>query len=146
MVSTDSLLPLLGISSLLDLGSLLLSWHLGNAGGYPQVPISHCYTPLFKFLTLCISSQSPLIPDPVPLFSHSPPLFLPSPSNPLSPVSILFPILRRTEAHTLWSSLFLSFMWFMNYILGSLSFWVDIHLSVSTYHVCSFVLGLLHSG
>ena len=31
------------------------------------------------------------------------------------------------------------------YILGILSFWANIHLSVSTYHVSSFVIGLPHS-
>jgi hypothetical protein len=30
--------------------------------------------------------------------------------------------------------------------LGILSFWANIHLSVSAYHVCSFVIGLPHSG
>jgi hypothetical protein len=58
---------------------------------------------------------------------------------------ILFPILRRSEVTTLWSS-FLSFMCFANCILDSLSFWANNHLSVSAYHVCSFVIGLPHSG
>jgi hypothetical protein len=31
-------------------------------------------------------------------------------------------------------------------ILGIRSFWANIHLSVSAYHVCSFVTGLPHSG
>ena len=56
------------------------------------------------------------------------------------------PLLRRTEAYTLWSSFFLSFMWSVNCILGIPSFWSNIHLSVSEYHVCSFMIGLLHSG
>jgi hypothetical protein len=60
-------------------------------------------------------------------------------------MGILFPILRRSEVYTFWSSLFLSFMCFVNCILGSLSFWATIHLSVSTYHVSSFVIGLPHS-
>ena len=34
------------------------------------------------------------------------------------PVSILLPLLRRTEASTLLSSVFLSFMWSMNGILS----------------------------
>jgi hypothetical protein len=59
----------------------------------------------------------------------------------------LFPLLRRIEVFTLWSS-FLSFMWFVNCILGIPSFWAraNIHLSVNEYHVCSFVIGLPHSG
>jgi hypothetical protein len=55
-------------------------------------------------------------------------------------------ILRRNKVSTLWSSFFLSFMWFVNCILGIQSFWDNIHLSVSAYHVCSFVIGLPHSG
>jgi hypothetical protein len=56
------------------------------------------------------------------------------------------PVLRRNEVSTLWSSFFLSFMYFANCILGILSFWANIHLSVSAYHVCSFVIELPHSG
>ena len=62
------------------------------------------------------------------------------------PKGILFPLLRRTKASTLWSSFFLSFMWSVNCILGILSFWANIHLLVSAYYLCSFVIGLLHSG
>ena len=40
------------ILSLLGPGSLLLSWHLGLSGCYPQFPIPHCYILLFNFLTL----------------------------------------------------------------------------------------------
>jgi hypothetical protein len=61
-------------------------------------------------------------------------------------MGILFPILRRNEVSTFWSSFFLSFMCFANCMLDILSFWANIHLSVSTYHVCSFVIGLPHSG
>ena len=34
----------------------------------------------------------------------------------------------------------------MNCILGIRSFWANIHLSVSVFHVCSFVIRLPHSG
>ena len=34
----------------------------------------------------------------------------------------------------------------VSYILGILSFWANIHLSVSTYHVRTFVIRLPHSG
>jgi hypothetical protein len=50
-------------------------------------------------------------------------------------MGILFPILRRSEISTLWSSFFLSFMCFANCILAILSFWANVCLSVSTYHV-----------
>jgi hypothetical protein len=62
------------------------------------------------------------------------------------PIGILLPLLRRTKASTLWSSFFLSYMWSVNCILGILSFGANIYLSVSAYHVCSFVTGLPHSG
>jgi hypothetical protein len=61
-------------------------------------------------------------------------------------MAILFPILRRIEVSTLWSYFLLSFLYFANCILGILSFCANIHLSVSAYHVCSFVIGLPHSG
>jgi hypothetical protein len=78
---------------------LLLFWHLGLSGCYPQFLIPHCYTPLFNFLTLCTSPPSLPIPDsapfPFPLLSSSqvpPTLYL----------IILFPLLSRTEASILW--------------------------------------------
>ena len=61
-------------------------------------------------------------------------------------MGILFPVLRRGEVSTLWSSFFLRFMLFANCILDILSFRANIHLSVSAYHVCSFGIGLPHSG
>jgi hypothetical protein len=62
-------------------------------------------------------------------------------------VSILFPLLRRTEASVLICfSFFLNFMWSVTCILSILRFWANNHLSVSEYHVYSFVSELLHSG
>ena len=61
-----------------------------------------------------------------------------------APMNILFPFLRRTKVSTHWSSFFLSFIWSVNCILGVLSFWANIHLSVSAYYVCSFVIRLPH--
>jgi hypothetical protein len=58
-------------------------------------------------------------------------------------MGILFPVLRMNEVSTLWSSFFVSFMSFANCILAILSFWANIHLSLSAYHVCSFVMGYL---
>jgi hypothetical protein len=40
---------------------------------------------------------------------------------------VLFPVLRRDEASTLWSPYFLSSMCFANCILNILSFWANIH-------------------
>ena len=59
-------------------------------------------------------------------------------------MGILFPILRRNEVSTHWSSLFLIFLCFANCILGVLCFWANIHLSVSAYLMTSFVIGLPH--
>jgi hypothetical protein len=61
---------------------------------------------------------------------------------------VLFPLLRRGIVSTLQSSFFLSFMCLENCILylGYPRFWANIHLSVSTYCVSSFVNVLPHSG
>jgi hypothetical protein len=61
-------------------------------------------------------------------------------------MGIFIPLLKKTEVSTLWTAFLLSFMWSGNCILGIPSFWVNIHLSVSAYHVCSFVIGLPYSG
>lgn len=55
-------------------------------------------------------------------------------------------LLRRTEAPTLWSSFSLSFIRSVNSILGIQNFSANIHLSVSPFHVSSFLIGLPHSG
>jgi hypothetical protein len=57
-------------------------------------------------------------------------------------------LLRSTEAYTCWSSFKKKegFIWFVNWILGILKVWANIHLSVSTYCVCSFVTELAYSG
>ena len=102
------------MSSLLGPESLLFFWHLGLAGGYSQLPIPHCCTPLFKFLTLCLSSLSPLITAP---FSLSPSSLSPK-SLPLS-TSYEYFVLPKTS--TFWSSFFLNFIWPVNYILNILS-------------------------
>jgi hypothetical protein len=61
-------------------------------------------------------------------------------------MGILFPILIRGKVTTLWSSFLLSFMCFATCNLSILRFWANTHLSVSIYHVSSFVIGLPHSG
>jgi hypothetical protein len=48
-------------------------------------------------------------------------------------MGISFPILRRNKVSTFWSSFFLISLCFANCILGILSFWANIHLSVSAY-------------
>ena len=65
-------------------------------------------------------------------------MVIPSVSAPyfvsLTPsMGILFPLLRRIELSTLWSS-FLNLMFFVNCIFHIPSFWAYIHLPVSAYH------------
>jgi hypothetical protein len=55
-------------------------------------------------------------------------------------MGILFPLLRKTNICTLWYFFFLSFMCFVNHILGIQSFWTNIHISLSAYHVWSLRL------
>jgi hypothetical protein len=52
------------------------------------------------------------------------------------------PHLRRNEVFSLWLAFFLSFMCFANRILVIPSFWANIHLSVSAYHVNLGLKGL----
>jgi hypothetical protein len=42
-------------------------------------------------------------------------------------IGILFPVLRRNEVSTRWSSFFLIFLCFANCILGILSFWAKLN-------------------
>jgi len=105
-----------------------------------QILIPHCYTLLLNSLTLCTSFPSHPTPGP-PLLS----LPLLSPSQVPPPMIILFSLLSRTEVSTLWSSFFLGFICSVSWMVGIPSFLANIHLSVSTYHVFSFVTGLHHS-
>jgi hypothetical protein len=68
------------ISSLLGPRSLLFFWDLLVATASSPPPFPHCYTLLFKFLALCISSLSLLTPDP----AHFPSSCLPRKSLPPS--------------------------------------------------------------
>jgi hypothetical protein len=57
----------------------------------------------------------------------------------------LVPSSKKDQNIHIWSCFFASFMWSLNYIFGILSFWNNIHLSVSA-PMCVFVIGLSHSG
>ena len=61
-------------------------------------------------------------------------------------MGILFPIQRRSKVSILLSFFFSCFMCFANCILDILSSGANIHLSMSAFHGCSFVIGLPHSG
>ena len=116
---------LLGIlANAIPIVSLNLShtWYLGLSGGSPRSP------PPLLLISFC--SPGPLdfylsFPIPGPAIHF----FLPIPS----PFQV-FP------------SFLLSFIWSLSYIMGSLSFWTNIHLLVSTYHVCPLGFGLPHLG
>jgi hypothetical protein len=56
------------------------------------------------------------------------------------------PLLRSTKVYILWSTFFISFIWPGNCMLVIALYWANIHLSVSVYHVFSFVIELPHSG
>jgi hypothetical protein len=77
-------------------------------------------------------------------------LFVTAPNfvSVIASMGVLFPMLRKDKMSTLWSPFFLSYMCLANciIILGILNFWANIHLSMGTYHVSSFVIGLPHSG
>jgi hypothetical protein len=78
-------LPFVGISAnVIPIGSweFLAFLASGIFWWLPQLPLPHCYIPLFNFLTLCKSPLSPT-PDPVP-FPPLPPL------SPLSPLPFLY--------------------------------------------------------
>jgi hypothetical protein len=146
MVYTGYSSPFLGISAnLMSTGS----WeHLaflasGTCWWLPPVanpPLLYTFVQISDPLYII---PIPPIPDPAHPFPL--PLFLPSSSHPQPPLNILFPLLRRTEAAILWSSFFLTFICSVNCILGILSFGANTQISVSSYHVCSFVIGLPHS-
>ena len=118
-------------SSMLGPGIISLPCSLGLFSIYLQFPIPYCYIFLFNFLSLCTSLLPIPIPYSAPSYFLPPPLSLPDFSLPLPPMIILFPFLSRTKAFTLWSSFFLNFIWSVSCIVGILSFFHNIHLSVS---------------
>ena len=67
-------------------------------------------------------------------------LFRPITSDPLFSLINLFPLWSRTEVCTLLSSFLLSVMWSVSCIMDIPCSLPGIHLSVSTYHVCSLWL------
>jgi hypothetical protein len=77
--------------------------------------------------------------SPAPLFFH------PSLSLPLPTMTILFPLLGRIEAPSLGPSFLLNLI-SVGYTMGILYFKANIHLSMSTYHVCTFGSELPHTG
>jgi hypothetical protein len=145
MVSTSSPSPLWAISAnVIPVGSWDTLAFLASGTFWLLVPVSR--SPLLhtsvQFPDCLHISSTPPTPNSAPF----PPIFLPSPSHPLLPLSILFSLLSRTEVSTLWSSFLLSFICFVSCIVEIPRSLPNIHLSVSTYHVCSFVTELYHLG
>jgi hypothetical protein len=99
----------------------------------PQIPVPLCYTFLLNVPILCTALLSPPIPVPAPFYPPPPLLYLRGPFLLLAPVIISYPVLCRIETSTLWSSFFLSCIWFVGCIMGTLSFGAKIHLSVSNW-------------
>ena len=143
LVSSCSISLLLGIlANVISTGSWepftsLVSYFLVS-------PLAHCCIILFIFLSsgllLSLSPNQMLLSFSPPPPSHT------GPSLPLPSVIILFPLLSGIEASTLGPSFLLSFMWSVSYMTNILNSMANAHLSVSTYHVCSFVSGLPCSG
>ena len=88
------------MSSHFCLENLLPSWHQGLSVGYPQFPTSHCYTPVFNLLTLCISPPSPLTLDPAILFLLAFSLS-PKPFSPCTSCDYFAPLLNRCKEFSL---------------------------------------------
>ena len=80
---------------------------------------------------------------------HKPSSLCPFPNNPpLTSLSWYSPALLH-QAFLVPGpspSFFLGIIWYVNCDLGIQNFWANIHLSVITFHVCSFVIGLPHLG
>ena len=123
------------------LGPGIVSQETALSGSFQQKLASVCNSvSIWKLIMGWIPGYVSLLLDET--FVSAPNLVPATPS-----MGVLFPILTRGKVCTLWSSFFLSFMnsQIVSYVLGILSFWANIHLSVSTYRVSSFVIGLPHS-
>ena len=134
------------MTSPLGPGSLLLPWHLELSRGSSHLLPTHCYI----FLLIHLATWKPflLLPKPEPFSLFNLPFSSPTYDSPSLWLQELFcsPLLSGIKASTLWTSLLLKFIWSMSCSMGILSFWNNINLSVSTYHVCPFGFGLLPSG
>ena len=108
------------MSLLLASGTLLLSWHLGLSVGYSQLTILDCFIPFFNYLALCTSFQ--LLPHLIlsPVFCCHDSSFFSCPPSTFH--DNFFPLLSWTEASTLRSLFFLSFIWSVSSITGMWSF------------------------
>ena len=127
--------------------SLTFLWCLGPSNGYPQFlifPATYFYLIYSPSLPLSHLLQILILP---PLFPP-PPFSLPCPHLLPSPTIVLItplPPMQDWSIHPL-VFFFLCSIWSVGCIIGIENFWVSIHLLVSTYHVCSFLSGLPHSG
>jgi hypothetical protein len=138
-VSSGSISPLLGISgNIIHIGSSH-RWHLGLSSCSPSSNATYFYS--------CSQPSGPL----AYLFSE---LILPLPFLPYPFCKpglfwllwLFFPLLSGIEVSILGSSFLLNFVWSVNCIMSILSFWANINLSASTYHMFPFVSALPHSG
>ena len=123
-------------------GKLSHPWCLGHSSGSSLPPLHVAEYFWFSRPSVFISCLPPYWSS-FPLFppvshSHS------RPSHLLAPVLILFSQLSGTEASTLVLSFLLTFIWHVSCVMGILNFLVNVHLSMSAYHVYPF--GLPNSG
>ena len=159
--------------SVADAFSFLGIFSSSSIGGLVFKPIADCEPPLLCLLGPGIASQEPAIsgscqqnlasvcngvsvwrlimgwiPGYGSLYMVHPFISAPNFVSVTPSMGVLFPILRRGIVSTLQSSFSLSFMCLANctLYLGNPRFGANIHLSVSTYCVSSFVNVLPHSG
>jgi hypothetical protein len=153
--------------------SSLGTFSSSSIGGPVFHPIADCEHPLVCLSVPCITSQESaisgsfqqnlagvcngvsiwgLIMEWIPRYdSHymvHPFVSAPNFVSVTNSMGVLLPILRRSKVSTLWTLFFLSFMCLqiVSCILGMLCYRANIELSVSPYHVSSFVIGLPHLG
>ena len=136
---------LLGIlANAIPVGSWELHAFLGSGTfcWLPLFPIFHCYTPLFTFLVLCTSPLFPPTPNLVRPFFPLPLLSLSQIPHTINLLWLLCSLLQVGLKHpnfglpSSWPSYCL---WVVSWVFPRVL--LNIHLSV-----CSFVIGLPHSG
>jgi hypothetical protein len=116
---------------------------------YPHIPILTSLPCLYKQIAATLKQALALARLPPQCVSFGPwthAIMLRDPGQGLCTGFSLLVWTYWQTPDTFCTSFILSFMWSLNCILDMPSFWANIHLSVSKYHVCSFVIGSSHSG
>ena len=111
--------------------------------------IEHFFIYLFSIFFVSTPNAFPFPGSPLSISPISP---LPSAHSPINHLPLLCPgiplqccIKPFQDQGPLFSS-FLGIIWYVNCVLSIHSFWANNHLSVTAFHVYSFVIGLPHLG